>query len=53
MIYPPLTSTLPEEASTALPSYRPRNGSVVSSVYCMNDPNRRVTWQATLNDDNS
>jgi hypothetical protein len=23
------------------------------SVYCMNDPNRRVTWQATLDDENS
>jgi hypothetical protein len=24
-----------------------RNGSVVSSLHCMNDPHRRVTWQAT------
>jgi hypothetical protein len=27
--------------------------SVVSSVDCMNDPYRRVTWQATSDDENS
>jgi hypothetical protein len=32
---------------------RPRDGSVVSSLHCMNDPHRRVTWQATSDDENS
>src|SRR5262249_8904305 len=31
----------------------PRNGSVVSSLHCMNDPNWRVTCQATSDDENS
>jgi hypothetical protein len=26
---------------------------VVSSPHCMNDPNRRVTWQAASNDEHS
>jgi hypothetical protein len=26
---------------------------VVSCLHCMNDPNRRVRWQATSNDENS
>src|SRR5262249_9121424 len=30
----------------------PRDGSVVSFLHCMNDPNRRVTWQATSDDEN-
>jgi hypothetical protein len=34
-------------------SRRPRDGTVVSSLHCMNDPNRRVTWQATSDDENS
>src|SRR5262249_21197694 len=29
------------------------DGNVVSSLDCMNDPNRRVTWQATSDDENS
>jgi hypothetical protein len=33
-------------------SHGPRDGSVVSS-HCMNGPNRRVTWQATSDDENS
>ena len=34
-------------------SHRLGDGTVVSFLYCMNDPNRRVTWQATSNDENS
>jgi hypothetical protein len=34
-------------------SHRLGNGNVVSSLHCMNDPQRRVTWQATSNDENS
>src|SRR5262249_62416602 len=31
-------------------SPRPRDRSVVLSLHCMNDPHRRVTWQATSDD---
>jgi hypothetical protein len=38
---------------TVIISHRPRDGSAVSFFYCMNDPNQRVTWQATSDDENS
>src|SRR5262249_13260590 len=34
-------------------SHRRGDGNVVSFLHCMNDPNLRVTWQATSNDENS
>jgi hypothetical protein len=32
---------------------RPRDGSVVSSLHCMNDPQPEVRWQATSSDESS
>jgi hypothetical protein len=34
-------------------SHRLGDGNVVSFFHCMNDPQPRVTWQATSNDENS
>jgi hypothetical protein len=53
---PVLTPSGHSKHSLDLPiglSHRPRDGSVVSFVHCMNGPRRRVTWQATSNDENS